>query len=103
MIGFGKPEYWNTRYKEEGTGGSFDWLLSYKDLYPNLKQFLPNKDIKILVVGCGNAPFSEDMYDDGYHNIVNNDISEVVIDIMKDRNSVQRPGMQWLVMDATDM
>ena len=39
------------------------------------------------------------MYDDGYHNIVNIDISEVVIKQMVDRNG-GRPEMQWLTMDA---
>ena len=93
MIGFGDPNYWDKRYQEEGQEGSFDWLLSYASLKPNLQQFLTNKDMKILVVGCGNAPFSADMYDDGYENIVNNDISQVVIDIMAERNKVKRPKM----------
>ena len=44
-----------------------------------LVQFMNNKDIRILVLGCGNAEFSEDIYDDGYKNIVNVDISSVVI------------------------
>ena len=59
--------------------------------------------MSILIVGCGNAPFSEDLYDDGFTNITNNDISEVVIDIMSKRNKDKRPKMKWLVMDATDM
>jgi ubiquinone/menaquinone biosynthesis C-methylase UbiE len=39
------------------------------------------------------------MYDDGYHDIVNIDISDVVIKQMKERN-LTRPKMQWLTMDA---
>ena len=35
---------------------------------------------KILIIGCGNANFSEDMYDDGYHYLFNIDISSVVIE-----------------------
>lgn len=35
--------------------------------------------MRILVLGCGNADFSEDLYDDGYTNVVNVDISSVVI------------------------
>ena len=45
----------------------------------SLGEFLVDKNMKILVVGCGNAKFSEDLYDDGYTNVVNNDISDVVI------------------------
>ena len=103
MIGFGNKDYWNKRYQEEGEQGSFDWLLSYESLKPNLQPFLTSKDISILIVGCGNAPFSEDLYDAGYVNITNNDISQVVIDIMSERNKEKRPKMKWLVMDATDM
>ena len=47
---------------------------------------------KAIVLGCGNAEFSEDMYDDGYSNIFNIDISETVIKTMKDRNK-HRPSM----------
>lgn len=42
------------------------------------------------------------MYDAGYSNIVNMDISQVVIDLMKERNS-HRPGMVWDVQDALNM
>ena len=58
--------------------------------------------MRILVLGCGNADFSEDLYDDGYTNVVNVDISSVVIGQMQDRN-LERPLMEWKVMDVTDM
>jgi 2-polyprenyl-3-methyl-5-hydroxy-6-metoxy-1,4-benzoquinol methylase len=41
---------------------------------------------KILVLGCGNANFSEDLYDAGYKNQWNIDISSVVIKQMRQRN-----------------
>ena len=37
------------------------------------------KNLKILNLGCGNNPFSEEMYDEGYINIWNNDFSETAI------------------------
>jgi hypothetical protein len=39
----------------------------------------------------------------GYHNIVNIDYSEIVISAMKERHYSERPGMEWRVMDMTDM
>lgn len=35
------------------------------------------------MVGCGNSKLSEDMYDDGFTNIISTDISDVVIDQLK--------------------
>jgi SAM-dependent methyltransferase len=51
-----------------------------------LDEFKFPKTIRILVVGCGSSEFSENMYDEGYENIVNIDTSEVVIKDMKERN-----------------
>ena len=42
------------------------------------------------------------MYDDGYHNIYNIDISNTVINIMSER-SKNRPGMIYEVMDVCDI
>lgn len=79
MPNYGDPKYWDKRYSDnEGT--VFDWLEDYQSLKPLLDEFIPNKETaRILIIGCGNAPLSEDMYDDGYKNIFNIDISSVVI------------------------
>ena len=42
------------------------------------------------------------MYDAGYINLTNIDISTVVIDQMKNRNEI-RPEMKWDIGDVTDM
>jgi len=54
------------------------------------------------MLGCGNSTLSEDMYDDGYKNIVNVDYSPIVIERMRARNH-DRPEMSWLVMDVRNM
>mmetsp|Transcript_16737 Transcript_16737/g.21159 ORF Transcript_16737/g.21159 Transcript_16737/m.21159 type:complete len:81 (+) Transcript_16737:85-327(+) len=79
MPNYGDPHYWDKRYKEAGDSASFDWLESYFSLHSLLAEFIPDKSMRILVLGCGNAEFSEDLYDDGYTNVVNVDISSVVI------------------------
>lgn len=35
------------------------------------------------MLGCGNSKLSEQMYEAGYHNIINMDISVTVIEQMK--------------------
>ena len=59
--------------------------------------------MNILILGCGNADFSADLYDEGYQNITNVDISSVVISQMMEKHKEERPKMHWLVMDITDM
>ncbi|PKC14635.1 S-adenosyl-L-methionine-dependent methyltransferase [Rhizophagus irregularis] len=95
-------EYWEKRYSKEPPEISFDWFKSYKELKPLFDVHLPNKNVSILVLGCGNSALSEDMYDDGYHNITNIDFSETVIENMRLRCK-DRTGMTWIEMDIRDL
>jgi len=101
MPNYGDPKYWDERYSEQ-EGSTFDWLEDYPTLKPYLLPLLPGPDARILVLGCGNAEFSEHMYDDGYHNIDNIDISPVVIEQMQARNE-DRVGMTFCVMDVREL
>lgn len=98
MPNYGDPKYWENRYKDQ-KDTTFDWLNiyllrleDYETLKPIIDEFKLDKLSKVLVLGCGNAEFSEDMYDDGYPNIYNIDISEHCIKAMKERNA-QRKNM----------
>ena len=47
-----------------------------------------NTNIKILNIGCGNGEVQDHLYEAGYHQIYNNDISKEVIkqmNIVKDQ------------------
>jgi len=81
---------------------TFDWFKSYQDIAHLFRPVLPEKNARILMLGCGNSTLSEDMYDDGYKNITNIDFSPVIIERMSARNH-SRPEMQWLVMDIRDL
>ena len=58
---------------------------------------------RVLMVGCGNSRLSEDMFDVGYHGIVNIDISDTVIRQMRDRNAKTREAMVFEKMDVTQV
>merc|ERR1712166_681488 len=79
-----------------------------KGLYMGYYKVKSDKAVKakascsILNIGCGNSTMSEEMYDEGYLSITNNDISESCIENMKKRNE-KRPEMKWDVMDVRDM
>lgn len=74
----------------------------YPDLCSILHKYIKTSE-KILVIGCGNSNLSADMYDIGYQNIVNIDISSTVIRSMSQKNADKRPLMKFLQMDATDV
>uniref|UniRef100_A0A0D3GUG8 Methyltransferase type 11 domain-containing protein n=1 Tax=Oryza barthii TaxID=65489 RepID=A0A0D3GUG8_9ORYZ len=82
--GEGEAEYWDARYVEEG-GAPYDWYQRYAALRPFVRRFAPPES-RVLMIGCGSALMSEDMVDDGYTEIMNIDISSVVIEIMRKKH-----------------
>ncbi|KAF5335992.1 hypothetical protein D9611_006341 [Ephemerocybe angulata] len=99
---YGTKDYWNQRYSQE-SDGDFDWFKTYSDLAPILHELIPDKSSRILMLGCGNSKLSEDMWDDGYHNIVNTDYSDILIQQMRERHSEARSSMEWHEMDVRDL
>ncbi|KDR80619.1 hypothetical protein GALMADRAFT_222214 [Galerina marginata CBS 339.88] len=100
---YGTKDYWDQRYLEEEDKESFDWFKSYADLADLIHELIPNKSSRIIMLGCGNSRLSEDMWDDGYRNIVNVDYSGVLIEQMKKRHSTLRPEMTWHEMDVRNL
>ncbi|KAI4498610.1 hypothetical protein M0802_006316 [Mischocyttarus mexicanus] len=98
---FSKPEYWNSFFKKRGKK-SFEWYGEYSELCDILIKYIKMKD-DILVVGCGNSTLSMSLYDVGYRNITNIDVSEVVIKQMRNINKNDRPDLIYEQMDATQM
>lgn len=97
---YGDARYWDARYEEEG-GSSFDWYQRYSALCPFVRKFVPTSS-RVLMVGCGNAVMSEDMVKDGYADIMNIDISSVVIEMMR-KKYAHVPQLKYMQMDARDM
>eukprot|EP00668_Euglena_longa_P028795 GGOE01036120.1.p1 GENE.GGOE01036120.1~~GGOE01036120.1.p1 ORF type:complete len:228 (+),score=65.13 GGOE01036120.1:78-761(+) len=96
MPEYGKPDYWDERYRANDT--TFDWYVSYESLKDTLTPLLKSNS-RILMLGCGNSRFSAQLYEAGFQNIVNVDISEVCITQMKARyKDLDR--MEWLVKDC---
>lgn len=64
----------NERYRQEGDDSTFDWFRDYSQIKSLLTDLIPDKNLKILMLGCGNSALSEDMYNDGFKNITNVDV-----------------------------
>jgi len=97
---YGNADYWNDRYLRYSP---FDWLITFEAFKAQQLNSFMNATDAILMLGCGSAAFSADLYDDGYTNITNIDLSDVVIAQMKEANDKDRPGMTWAVMDVTSL
>eukprot|EP00352_Strombidinopsis_acuminata_P008272 CAMPEP_0176374618 /NCGR_PEP_ID=MMETSP0126-20121128/26895_1 /TAXON_ID=141414 ORGANISM="Strombidinopsis acuminatum, Strain SPMC142" /NCGR_SAMPLE_ID=MMETSP0126 /ASSEMBLY_ACC=CAM_ASM_000229 /LENGTH=77 /DNA_ID=CAMNT_0017735289 /DNA_START=29 /DNA_END=262 /DNA_ORIENTATION=- len=76
MAQYGKPEYWEDRYQKDKE--PFDWYQRYSGIKDVITQYM-QPGAQILNIGCGNSRLSEEMYEDGYQNIINIDISFTVI------------------------
>ncbi|XP_070166098.1 eEF1A lysine and N-terminal methyltransferase homolog [Polyergus mexicanus] len=98
---FSHADYWNTFFKKRGKK-VFEWYGEYPELCEILLKYVKIKD-DILIVGCGNSTLSMSLYDVGYRNIINIDISHIVIKQMRDINISTRPDLIYEHMDATKM
>lgn len=75
-------EFWDARYRENTTG----WDLG--EVSPPLKNYinqLKNKDLRILIPGCGNTYEAEYLLQQGFTNITVIDISPTLVNKLKEK------------------
>lgn len=75
-------EFWNNRYINNDTG----WDLG--EASPPIRDYinqLENKNIKILIPGCGNAYEAEYLFEKGFANVFVIDLSETALNEFKNR------------------
>ncbi|EYU45720.1 hypothetical protein MIMGU_mgv1a018471mg [Erythranthe guttata] len=92
---FTKQDNWDYFFTLRGVDDFSEWN--------NLSFPPPPEELNILVPACGNSRLSENLYDEGFRNIINVDFSKVVISAMMKRNLRGRPAMKWRVMDITNI
>jgi len=97
------PEWWDARFRGDiDDGTTSEWVSSYDGIAHFM---LPSLDAagRTLVVGCGNSDFSELLCTEaGFTDIVNTDISKVVIDHMR-KVHAENKAMTWVVDNAVSM
>jgi hypothetical protein len=105
---YGTKPYWDDRFTVEK---SFDWLVSFADVETQLNRIITEKcphlvkdTARVLLVGCGNSPFSYGVYKSGYKNTTSIDYSEPVIAAMNEQYpESDNDGLKWIVQDMTAM
>eukprot|EP00746_Dinoflagellata_sp_MGD_P160415 gnl/MRDRNA2_/MRDRNA2_87151_c0_seq1.p1 gnl/MRDRNA2_/MRDRNA2_87151_c0~~gnl/MRDRNA2_/MRDRNA2_87151_c0_seq1.p1 ORF type:complete len:214 (+),score=49.96 gnl/MRDRNA2_/MRDRNA2_87151_c0_seq1:86-727(+) len=99
MAQYGKPEYWEERYTRDPE--PFDWYQRWAGLKDTLLEYVQTNHT-ILMLGSGNSRLSEEMYEEGFHNITNIDISLVVTKAMQEKYR-DKTGMTYQQMDTKAM
>ena len=96
QYGYHEREYWEEAYRDSGDTVD-DWLQTFEVLRPHIES-AATPDQKVLIIGCGNSPMGEQMYDCGYHDLLCVDFSPTVIAAMTAR-AEGRPGLIYREMD----
>lgn len=100
---FGKQVYWEEYY--HANKDSFEWYHNYKFMRDIVSQYIQEpKETKMLNVGCGISKLPEELYNDGFRDIISIDfIDEVVTEMRQKFNEKMPKGFLFLKMDALDM
>ena len=88
--------YWNERYATASR--CIDMHASYDDIKGTLTA-VAKKSGRILVPGCGNSPFSGELYQAGFRNQISLDFCPKVVGQMQ----IKYPHLQYLVGNALNM
>lgn len=99
MAQYGNPSYWDERYRRDPD--TFDWYQRWNGVKDVVSDFVSPGN-KLLNIGCGNSRMSEEMYDSGFSNITNVDVSSVVISAMQAKYR-DRAQMTFTQMNCTNM
>lgn len=98
MPRYGEAAYWDERYAQD-PDDPFDWLFEWKHVHPLLVGYM-KPESNLLLPGCGNALFSIDLYNAGFRNQTNIDISSVVIKQQREKFKKSHKEIQWIAMNA---
>eukprot|EP00002_Diphylleia_rotans_P026108 TRINITY_DN5195_c0_g1_i1.p1 TRINITY_DN5195_c0_g1~~TRINITY_DN5195_c0_g1_i1.p1 ORF type:complete len:203 (-),score=47.31 TRINITY_DN5195_c0_g1_i1:36-644(-) len=99
MAQYGRKEYWDERYTRDPE--PFDWYQKWDAVKEPLAKYLKASQ-QILNIGAGNSRLSEEMFDAGFQNITNIDISGVVVKAMTEKYA-DRGGMTYAIMNVMSL
>ncbi len=102
---FSKKGFWDDYYKKNGVG-DHEWLQDYselKDIYRMISYDEKDRSKEmILDIGCGTSTILENMYKNGYNNLVGIDFSQLPIQKMNEKYSNMKENFQFFQMNALE-
>ncbi|CAE8711771.1 unnamed protein product [Polarella glacialis] len=109
---FSSDRFWNQYYeKTQASVERFDWYGTWDTevqtdgsksvmLGELLRPYMGAQESSILMLGCGRSTMPEQMYRDGFENIVNVDVSDKLLDSLRLQLGAEMPKMRWMKEDA---
>uniref|UniRef100_A0A914LIN6 PABS domain-containing protein n=1 Tax=Meloidogyne incognita TaxID=6306 RepID=A0A914LIN6_MELIC len=91
--------YWKKFFKHNS---SFEWYGDYSKLGQIFEKYIKSTDF-ILQIGCGNSSLADDLYDNGYRNILSIDTDQNVIDKQNKKNLENRPTLKFKNCSASNV
>ena len=70
----------------------FEWYQDYFGVRDMITQYI-KPEYNILILGCGNSKLGEELYEDGFKNIVGVDFCQIVIDQMTEHYKERNPAL----------
>ena len=96
---YSKKEYWDQRYIDDAQNHQkFEWYHPWSFFYPYISKQLKCHG-NVLNVGAGNSTLPIDLLNCGSDHIFNIDISDVVINYMKNEYE-DNHNLEWIVGDC---
>ena len=95
------PDWWENEFKKCHQGDTYEWYTGTDDadFMKNLINHIPDHNSRILHLGVGISRIQEAIYDAGYKNITNCDVSESCIKLMQEDDG---RGMKWDVVNLLE-
>ncbi|OHT10721.1 endothelin-converting enzyme 2-like protein [Tritrichomonas foetus] len=95
------PKWWDGEFKKCKKNDIYEWYTGSDDpdFIEMLCKSIPSLDSHILHLGCGISRIQETLFDHGYKNITNCDVSPSCIQLMSESDT---RGMKWEIVNLLE-
>jgi SAM-dependent methyltransferase len=96
---YAEPNWWESEYQKCKPGDSYEWFIGDNQLLQRLISLIPPSTQTVLNLGCGISHVQDAIYDAGFHDITNVDVSATCIGLM---SASDTRGMKWQIANLME-
>lgn len=97
---YGRVQFWDQRYLAESE--PFEWYHPYEYYRTAITENI-EFDRKIMVAGCGTSNMVEDLVNDGFTEVIGQDISRIAIKMQEIRYKHLSENLKFMTGNMTDL